>query len=209
MKLLDDQIGIKTRYIIINGNGRYPDYSILHRICEKYNGQEKIIIFPRTPFKNYRGLSALQNIKSYLGRGFRNFIFIVDREHISQDAYDDIKNNLIGIEILDKDPIQDTFLLRCKKGNTEFNLFCSISGLTNCIEEGLKELIESQINISINVPPIESNANWRNSLKNALDTQVGRRRIKSIIKQSGLRKLESAFPNLCAIFKNIEENYEE
>lgn len=35
-----------------------------------------------------------------------------------------------------------------------------------------------------------------------------KKKIKKLLKESGQRKLETAFPNICAIFKEIERNYE-
>lgn len=208
MKLVDDQIGIETKHIIINGNGLYPDLLILKKICETYNGADKFIIFPRTPMKYMRGLSVLRNIHGLLDQGFRNLIFIVDREHITEDAKTEIKNQLIGINILDETPLQDAFLLKCRLGNRNFNLFCSISGLTNCIEEELLKLIKLQWNIQINIQPVSNDAIWRAQLKTELRRLANKKKIKKLLKETGRKKLEMAFPNLCTMFKEIERNYE-
>ncbi len=208
MRLVDDQLGYETNHIIINGNGQYPDFFILKRICEIYNGSDKIIVFPRTPLKNHSGLSALQKIHRYLDRGFRNLIFIADREHIIEDANVEIKNQLVGINILDETYFQDAFLLECKLAHRNFNLFCNISGLTNCIEEELLKLIEIQLNIHIELPPVRKDGNWRTQLKTEIKRHTNRKEIKKLIKESGQRKLESAFPNICAIFREIERSYE-
>ena len=169
---------------------------------------DKIIVFPRTPKKRFSGLSALRNIRLFLDSGFRNLIFIADREHIMRDANAEIKNRLIGISILDETPLQEAFLLKCRLGNRDFNLFCNISGLTNCIEEELLKLIELQLNIQIDLPPIRRDGNWRSQLKAEIDKHANRKKIKRILNEAGRSKLESAFPNLCAIFSEIEENYE-
>jgi len=165
MKLVNDQNGYETNHIIINGNGKYPDFLILKRICEIYNGANKIIVFPRTPKKRQSGLSALKYIHRFLDRGFRNLIFIADREHIVEDANAEIKNQLIGIDILDETHYQDAVWLKCRLGHRNFNLFCNISGLTNCIEEELLKLIELQWNIQTNVQPVSNDANGRSQLK--------------------------------------------
>jgi len=91
MKLVEDINGYETSHIIINGNGTFPDLLILKRICEIYNGTDKIIIYPRTPLKRHTGLSALQKIYTHLDEGYRNIIFIVDREHIQADVSAEIK----------------------------------------------------------------------------------------------------------------------
>ncbi|KKK97922.1 hypothetical protein LCGC14_2647910 [marine sediment metagenome] len=208
MKLVDDQNGYDSSYIIINGNGKYPDLLILKRICKLYNGRDKIIIFPRTPMKRFSGLSALRNIRLFLDSGYRNLIFIADREHIKRDANAEIKSHLIGIRILGETPLQEAFLLKCRLGNRDFNLFCNISGLTNCIEEELLKLVELQLNIQINLPPIRRDGNWRSQLKAEIDKHANRKQIKRILNQAGRSKLERAFPNLCAIFNQIDENYE-
>ncbi|KKN63000.1 hypothetical protein LCGC14_0506400 [marine sediment metagenome] len=208
MKLVNDQLGHETNHIIINGNGKYPDFFILKRICEIYNGSDNTIIFPRTPLKNPSGLSSLRAILSYLDEGFRNLIFIIDKEHILGDANAEIKNQLVNINILNETYFQDAFLLECNLGHRNFNLFCSISGSTNCIEEELLILIKDQLNIQIDLPQVRKSGSWRAQLKTKLDKQVGRKKIKKVIKESGRRKLEGAFPNLCAIFREISRNYE-
>lgn len=206
MNLIDDQIGYRANHIILNGNGTYPDFLILKRICSEYNGRDKIIIFPRTPKKRLSGLSALRNIHFFLERGFRNFYFIADREHITDDANIEIKNNLIGINVSDELPLQDAFLLICNRGPIRFNLYCSISGLTNCIEEELKKLIELQLPIQINVPSVQKDKIWRAQLKAEIKRHVNKKKLKKLLKESGRRKLESAFPNICAVFREIERN---
>jgi len=208
MKLVDDQFGYETNLIIINGNGTYPDLLILKRICEIYNGVDKIIVYPRTPLKRKSGLSALKKIYRYLDLGFHNFIFIVDREHISEDENIEIRRNLIGINILNEILLQNAIYLECRKGNRNFNLYCNIWGERNCIEEELLKLVELQRNIQTNILPVSRDANGRTHLKRELEKLASRRDIKKIIKESGRRKLETAFPNICAIFREIERNYE-
>jgi len=208
MRLVDDQLDYETNHIIINGNGTYPELPILKRICEIYDGGDKIIVFPRTPLKRKFGLSALTSIYSYLDYGFRNLIFIVDREHISEDINTVIKNRLSNINFLDEKHIQDAFLFKCKLGHRNFNLFCNISGLENCIEEEFLKLIELQMNIQINIPPVRRDASWRAQLKAEIDRHINRKEAKRLIGRTGRRKIEIAFPNLCAIFKEIERMYE-
>ena len=207
MKLVEDIIGYETTHIIINGNGIFPDLLILEKICEIYDGTDKIIIYPRTPLKRHSGLSALQKIYTHLDDGFRNIIFIVDKEHIQSDANVEIKRELIGINVKEEISLEDAFLLDCQHGNINFNLYCNVSGLTNCIEEELKTLVEAKLHINIEVSPVRKDAEWRKELKNAIKTQISRKNLRRLLNNTNRREFESHFPNLCAIFKEIENKY--
>jgi len=207
MKLVEDINGYKTTHIIINGNGTSPDLLILKKICEMYDGTNKIILYPRTPLKRHSGLSALQKIYTHLNEGYRNIIFIVDSEHIQSDANAEIKKELIGIIVNEETRLKDAFLLDCQYGNRQFNLYCNISGFTNCIEEELKTLIEAKLCINIEVSSVRKDAEWRNELKNAIKRQVSRKDLRQLLNNTNKREFESHFSNLCAIFREIENKY--
>ncbi len=102
--------------------------------------------------------------------------------------------------------MEGSLLLRCKKTPRYFNLFCSISRIHNCIEENLINLINLQLNNRIDLPLSEKNKSYRELLKRKIN-EVGRNIVKKVIRESGRKKFETCFPDLCAIFREIEENY--
>ncbi len=207
MKLIEDVKGYTTTHIIINGDGTFPDLLILERICDIYDGKNKYILYPSTPLKRYSGLSALKNVYLYLDKGYRNFLFIADSEHIKSNANTEIKQELIGIEVIRETQIHDALLYQCKHGNKNFNLYCNFSGAVNCIEEELKTLVEVKLNVNIAVSSIKKDAEWRRELKTAIKNQVHRKELKRVLNDTTKREFESHFSNLCAIFKEIENNY--
>jgi len=115
--------------------------------------------------------------------------------------------NLIGINVKDEISLDDAFLFDCQHGNKRFNLYCNISGVTNCIEEELKTLIEAKLSINIEVSLIKKDAKWRNELKNTIKQRVSRKNLKKILNNTSKREFESHFPNICAVFKEIENKY--
>ncbi len=212
MRIEYDEKGLELKHIILNGDGESPEIPILESICNKYDGVDKIILYPRTPIKKPSGLSALDVIKDYLykRRRNRNFIFMVDGEYINENAIAEIRNKLtiIGIEIIDEIiPLQKAFLINCKSGNHNFKLYCVIWGPETCIEEEIKVFIELTLNIRINTPTGPSDAVWRAKLRKEIWNKISKREFKRLIKKAGRRKLEESFPNICAVLRKVEEDF--
>ncbi len=207
MKLVDDEKGIKTIHVIINGDGTSPDKLILEKICEKYNGPDKIILYPRTGIKKQTGLSALNSIRTLISRGYYKLIFIVDGEHIRGDAKRDIKTKLGGIGINSEEeiiPLNDAFLMKCSYGSHSLFLYCIIWGPDTCIEQEVVRFLEVKLNRRI---PIPDNKN-PNELKRIIRQHANKNELKRLLKESGRRILEDAFPNMCAVLKEVENGFE-
>jgi len=207
MKLVEDQKGFKTIHLIINGDGTFPDKLILEKICEKYNGSDKIILYPRTGFKKQTGLSALNSIKTLVDRGYYKFIFIVDGEHIEEDPKSEIKTKLGEISINSEEeiiPLNDAFLMKCSYGSHSLFLYCIISGPDTCIEQDVVKFLEIKLNRRI---PIPENKNPKD-LKKIIEQIANKKELKRLLKESGRRKLEEAFPNICAVLKEVENDFE-
>ncbi|KKN54190.1 hypothetical protein LCGC14_0594830 [marine sediment metagenome] len=212
LKLVDDEIGLELKHVILNGDGISPEKLIIEMICQKYNGKDKIILYPRTGIKRQAGLSALNAIKTLISRGYRNFIFIVDGEYIEED--EDPKGkikgklNAIGIGFGDEIiPLQDAFLLKCSCRPYEFNLFCIILGPEVCIEEEIAKFIELKLNVRVNIPEGHKNALWRRTLKQEIRSILSKRELKRQLREANLRIIEDSFPNMCAVLNYIEENF--
>ncbi len=213
MKLVDDQKGYETKHVIINGDGTYPDKLILKIICEKYNGDNKIISYPRTGKKRQAGLSALNSIKTLLDRGFYNFIFIVDGEHIEVEPKSEIKKILDSIGVDSEKEIilhQDAFLMKCRSGHHNIYLYCIISGPDTFIEEEVKKFIELKLNIKIKVSVGKKDSNWKHEMKREIERILKEKnqKLKRLLEEAGRNILEESFPNICAVLKEVEKDFE-
>lgn len=210
MKIVEELKGFSSNHLIINGDGTYPDKMILERICEKYNGVDKVIWYPRTPIKKQTGLSALNLIIENLSHGFCKIIFIVDGEHIKENPDIEIKKKLnsIGVNVTEITPLQDAFLIKCRHGNYNINLYCIISGPRTCIEEEVAKLIELQLNIRIDLSG-NKNHIWRHRIKREIDQILNEKgkTLKQLLKETGRRKFEISFPNICAVLRKVEEEF--
>jgi hypothetical protein len=210
LKLVDDEKGLKLRHVILNGDGNFPEKMILEIICEKYNGNENIILYPRKEIKRQSGVGALGAIKTLGVRRYNNFIFIVDGEHIEEDPKSEIKRKLSSIGIACGDeiiPLQDAFLIQCRTGPHEFYLYCIIWGPDVCIEEEVARFIELKLNIRVNIPEGSKDARWRKELKQEIDSIIGRRELKRQLKEANIMMLENSFPSICAVLKFVERNF--
>ncbi len=207
MKLVDDEKGFQTIHVIINGDGTFPDKLILEKICEKYNGPDKIILYPRTGIKKQTGLSAINSIKTLISKGFYKFIFIVDGEHIQGDAKREIKTKLDEISVNSEEviiPLEDAFLMKCSLGLHNFSLYCIIWGPDTCIEQEVVRFLEVKLNRNIHIPEDKN----PKKLKIIIRQHANKNELKRLLKESGRRVLEDHFPNICAVLKEVENGFE-
>ncbi len=199
----------KPLLIIITGDGR-SDVNILEELCKRYNGLDKILWYPVTIIKKPTGLSALDSVK-HLSRLYRInfFLFIVDGEYIERDANYQIQNYLqgIGIRSIEIVPIQEAFFIKCKIGSYNIILYCIILGPETFLEEEIIRLIEFELNISINLSGNRDSI-WKERIKREIkQILLGRHtNVENLIKNASENNLEIAFPNLCAVFRNIEKD---
>ncbi|MGQ4876712.1 MAG: hypothetical protein ACP6IY_21805 [Promethearchaeia archaeon] len=207
MKLVNEDIKNQAKAIVFSGNGVYPELELMSALCNKYNGANKFIFYPRTILKKQTGLNALNAIK-YLCKFYRFIIFLIDGEHINlNNPLEDFIKYLksIGIEIIDSKILLEkkTFLIRCKRGVEEFSLYCIILG-SIFVEEQIVKLIKLrdknflQKNIEkINKKRIKKEI--RVFLKNKNLT------LRDILIKTSKENIESLFQNICIVLKRIEE----
>lgn len=209
MRLVDNLKGIKSYYLVISGNGTFPENVILKNLCRKYNGHDKAIFYINTPLKKQTGLNALNAIPLYPKKfQINSIIFIVDGEHIKENARIEIMKYLKskGIGITEIIPLQRAFLIKCKSGPYDIILFCIILGPEVFIEEEVAKLIELKLSVKIDLSR-KREPNGRKTIKNQIK-QVLREKgktIEELVNNTGKIKLEQTFPNICAVLKKIEE----
>ncbi len=209
MKLVDNLKGIESYYLIISGNGTFPERVIFKSLCKKFNGYDKAIFSINTPLKKQTGLAALNAIplisKKFL---INSIIFIVDGEHIKENARIEIKKYLetTGISINEFNPLEGAFLIKCKSGPYDITLFCIILGPEIFIEEEVAKLIELKLGVRIDLSG-KGYSSGRKTIKNQIK-QVLREKGKNLgelVITTSKSKLEEVFPNICAVLKKIEE----
>ena len=209
MKVVDNIKGFESYYLIISGNGTFPESVIFKSLCKKFNGYDKAIFSINTPLKKQTGLAALNAIplisKKFL---INSIIFIVDGEHIKENARIEIKKYLetIGISINEFNPLEGAFLIKCKSGPYNITLYCIILGPEVFIEEEVAKLIELKLGVRIDLSG-KGDSSGRKTIKNQIK-QVLREKGKNIgelVVTTSKNKLEDVFPNICAVLKKIEE----
>lgn len=209
MRLVDNLKGIESYYLVISGNGTFPENVILKNLCRKYNGHGNAIFYISTPIKKRTGLNALNAIPLYPKKfQINSIIFIVDGEHIKENARIEIMKYLKskGIGITEIIPLQRAFLIKCKSGSYDIILFCIILGPEVFIEEEVAKLIELKLGVKIDLSR-KREPNGRKTIKNQIK-QVLREKgktIEELVNNTGKIKLEQTFPNICAVLKKIEE----
>ena len=209
MKVVDNLSGIESYYLIISGNGTFPESVIFKSLCKKYNGYDKAIFYINTPLKKQTGLAALNAIPLYPQKfKINSIIFIVDGEYIKENASTEIRKHLEskGIGINDFIPLQGAFLIKCKSGPNDIILFCIILGPEIFIEEEVAKLIELKLGVRIDLSG-KGEPTGRKTIKNQIKQVLREKRknIEEIVTNTGISKLEEIFPNICTVLKKIEE----
>jgi len=209
MRLVDTLRGIESYYLVISGNGTFPEKLILKNLCKKFNGHEKALFYISTPIKKQTGLNALNAIPLYPKKfQINSIIFIVDGEHIDENARIEIIEHLEskGIEIKEIITLQGALIIKCKSGPYDIILYCIILGPEVFIEEELAELIDHHLNIKIDLSQ-KTESVGRKFIKNRIKQVLKERgkTIEELIINTGKIKLEQIFHNICTVLKKIEE----
>ena len=210
MRLVDNLKGIESYHLLISGNGKFPESVIFKNLCEKFNGYVKAVFFINTPIKKQTGLNALNAIPLFSKKFQMNsFIFIVDGEHIRENARNEIQRHLEsrGIEINEIIPLEKAFLIKCKSGPHSIILFCIILGPEVFIEEEVAKLIELKLGIIIDLSRKREPVGRKEIKKNIKEIlRENRKTLDELVRSTGKTKLQETFPNICAVLKKIEEH---
>ena len=210
MRLLDNLKGIESYYLLISGNGKFPESVIFKNLCEKFNGYQKAVFFINTPIKKQTGLDALNAIPLFSKKfQINSFIFIVDGEHIRENARNEIQRHLEskGMEVNDIIPLKKAFLINCKSGPHSIILFCIILGPEVFIEEEVAKLIELKLSITIDLSRKREPVGRKEIKKNIKQIlRENGKTLDELVRSTGKTKLQETFPNICAVLEKIEEH---
>ena len=209
MRLVESIKSIDSYYLIISGNGTFPENVLFKNLCKKFNGYDKAIFYINTPLKKQTGLDALNAIPLY-PKKFRinSIIFIMDGEHIEENAAIEVKEHLEakGMSVNQVLPLQGAFLIKCKTGPYDVILFCIIGGPEVFIEEEVAKLVGLKLGVKIDLSRKRESAG-RKIIKKQIKQVLREKRktIEELVRNTEITKLEEIFPNICAVLKKIEE----
>ena len=210
MRLVDELKDIKPHYIIITGDGR-RELRVVRGLSKVYNGNDIVLYFPFIPLPRKTGKSALDSVKIIPSNyGINSIIFIVDGDSFVHSANDEILEYIkgIGIEVENLSFIQSALKIKCKFGSHNILLYCIVSGPTTFIEEEIVKLLNIKWGAKIDLSG-EKNSEWKKRVKKEVDQTLkhNKKKLDILIKETERKYLEMAFPNLCAVFKEIEKEY--
>ena len=210
MRLVDSIKEVESHYLLISGNGKFPESVIFKNLCEKFNGYQKAIFFINTPIKKQTGISALNAIPTITKKyQINSFIFMVDDEHIRENARNEIRSHLIsiGMGINEIIPLERAFLIKCNSGPHNIILFCIILGPEVFIEEEVAKLIELKLGITIDLSRKREPVGRKEIKKNIKKVlRENGKTLNELVRSTGKTKLQETFPNICAVLKKIEEH---
>lgn len=208
VKLAEDLNAIKPHLLIITGDGR-TELRVIRGLCRKFNGPDIILGFPFSPKGRKSNVNALDAIKIYLDLfNISSFMFIADGDFFDENPFEKIENYLesIGISIIESRMIKNAQFLRAKSGVKDFILFNIISGPEVFIEEEVAILLNLKLQKAIDLTG-NIDFKWKKRIKKEVKQILRHERIKleELISNTGINKLEQAFPNFCAVFREIEK----
>lgn len=210
MKLVEDKSVLNPNLIIITGEGR-TELNVMRGLTEVYNGQDIVLLFPLSASYRRTGKKAIESIK-IIPEMYKitSIIYIVDGDVFESSKLNEIKDylNSIGVEVEKHILIQDAILFHCKYGNLRIKLYCIISGPNIFIEEEIAKFLNIKYGCDIDLSGTRD-YEWKNEIKKRIKSTLREKKIRleNLLKHTGKKKLEIAFPNYCAVLKCIEENF--
>lgn len=189
---------------VLTGNGKM-EFKVLRVIAKNYNGERKILYFPRRPGYYFGGgLSVLQVIKIYVSKyNIKNFLCLIDKEHFTKAEFEKkIEETLreFGVEVnqVQKFSVnnENALLVYGAVGTHNFTLWTAITGKEKCIEEDIAKLIK--IKCELEVEPT------KNGIARALkEHDID---IEQLVADASLKNLKTSFPALSLVLSHLESN---
>ncbi len=181
--------------IVITGNGRTEE-RILKSLAKRLNGEKKALLLPSIlPRKS--GVVALEGIAVLLNKGFKhkNFLFIVDKEHIPAEESFERTLHKSGFRVKTiKDEGNREITIKAIRGVCKVKIHVAIMGIKKDVEEDLAKLIELEYGDKIKPCKEER----RKYLKQR-DLSI-----EEMIEGASIKNLEEAFKPLINMLKTLE-----
>jgi hypothetical protein len=221
---VSENVGESTEPWSFVGTGDGTDeFHILRAVAEKYDGA-RTLWFPKSPLGKKTGLTVLDSINTVINisPGISTFLFLIDREHISQGMKrrfrdkldnDDIKgmiedrlsNKHIKIIKINDNTPEGAFMIKGKLGSRILQIYVIIQGINLKIEEEISKLIE--LEKAIMIPPEKEHI--RNFFKEIFHRKSIGLGAAKLIAEASKNNLQKSFPGLTFILSEIENRCSE
>ena len=210
MRVTRERIEGELTAMVISGEGtKGSEFKLLSEVSEKHDGV-KTLSFPlRRP--TYRGetsrgenrllhthgagLKAFRVLKIYAGRGYTNFLFLVDREKFqTEEEEGEIERTLneFGINVGSIQRLSEgSFVVKAIIGPREITIHVVIFGETEKLEEEEVKLIELKLGEIVQSEKPEIKRFYR-------ERGIS---LEELVKNASRRDLAEAFPNLTRILE--------
>jgi hypothetical protein len=206
MKLVVELKEISDEPIIavLTGNGR-REQQMLTALAEKFNGDRKILFFPRLPIhpRPGSGLAALKAVKTYLKYKITRTLFLIDKEHfdeenISKKLESALKSFGIDVQSLKPSPSlrEVALIINGLVGHRKVKIYTAILGTEKSMEECIAKLIELELRIKIDP----------NKRAISIALRKHKTNINTLLAKAQSKNLTTAFPSLTFILRAIEKN---
>lgn len=188
--------GSQAIAFVLTGDGR-TESKVLSAIAERYNGDTKVLVFPKSKKSKKTGLSVLEAIESiHKLTGYTHYLILVDREHFSEEKLRTKLSTLFGkYNIKTVEPY--TILTE------KFEIYLVILGEKTAVEEHVAKLI----NLEAGDDKIQIEHADIDSLKRQIKTFIktsDHRKLRKFILSCNLENIEVAFEPLVKVLKMLE-----
>lgn len=198
MRVIDERSGNKRVVaFVITGDGR-TEKEVLSALAERYNGRDKVLLFPKGSYSKKTGLEALNAVDEVFKlTGHTRYLVLLDREHFSEEKlHQKLSEIFTQYSLSGNNPYQ----IRSR----EIEICLVVLGKEKAIEEHIAELIWLETGEKlVAVPHLDIKA-LKSAIKTFLRTTGIKKRTK-LIQTSKLENLEKAFKPLVEAIKLLEE----
>jgi hypothetical protein len=171
---------------------------VLKALAPRFDGRKQLF-WPKPPIFRKTGLIALEAVKVYpslIGQRNLKVLFLIDQEHIKGEIQQEVLKALIGIEIKSVEKIYDKALyIKTSIGEKSIDIYAVVQGKNKCLEENISELLEI---MGYKVNPD------KDEIKKLL--KEIRKDLEEIIKETSLKDLEMAFPQLIKTLRILKDS---
>ena len=140
--------------LVLTGDGREEE-RILRGFAQKFDGKNKLLVWPKLPIAKKTGLEGLEAISTY-SRFLKyevKVLFLVDREHIDEKSEKNLVKEIQKLKLIKNSKIKEfkniskgAIYLEISLGPRDFTIYTVILGIKKCATENMAQLLEIDIN---------------------------------------------------------------
>ncbi|WP_099210773.1 hypothetical protein [Thermococcus henrietii] len=195
--LIQSPTGADIIALVLTGDGRTEE-KVLPAIAKRYNGRDKILLFPKRPLSKKTGLNVIKSVPEvYELTGHTRYVILIDKEHFDLKKLDEICKDLFKDYVVTG---SNPYVVRT---NT-LEVHIVVQGEKFAIEEWVGKLI----NLELGREEVKLEYSDVKSLKSQIMTVIrtyGYKTLTKFILSCKLENLETAFKPLVDTLKYLEE----